>query len=658
MVSGGDAPSYDGYTNNSYNKTSYNDYGGEGKYTDDKSNYKDQTYSDYGSKAKYGEEKDWSGKSWYSSSKNDWSEEKSWKNNKDTYSGWKDGGSWKDHNATSSYGSKSGWDSGNYKNKWSSPDSGSNWSNHRSDAGGWGEQKAPETNNWSSSAWKHGAPPSGSANTWKGGQQSYSDWGSGWKSGGGSGSMTQQLEAVDFSSATLVEFVKNFYTPCESVELRSMDEVDRVRAMHNINIISGSDVPKVVVSFEECSLPEYLLKSLYAQFGPSARPTPIQMQGIPIALSGRDLIGIAETGSGKTLSYIAPAIVHINAQSPAEPGQGPICLVVVPTRELCTQIQEEAHKFTEAIKEMGGVPCKVATAYGGVKKKEQLWYLRDSVDILIAAPGRLIDFLSCGEISLLRTTYLVLDEADQMLDMGFEPQLRQILSQVRPDKQCLMYSATWPKEVRSLALTVFKQAPVHIRVGGGDELRANHQIEQVVMFVKTEKEKQEKLFSEVLPQLYLDKEGNRIDDAKMLIFCNTRLNVDYLTKKMREEGVDAVAIHSGKEQEERNWIFDRFRHGDTKVLVATNLMGRGVDIPAVQIVLNYDLPDSIEDYVHRIGRTARGVTTAHCKAISFLGYKNVPIVKELIHVMAEADQNVPQWLRDFQNDPYGVPESM
>lgn len=637
--------SYGDYNQSSYNKGSYSDYNSDGKYGSEDKNYKSGgTYDDYGSsKGGYGGGKDWdSGKSW--PAKQDWSEEKSWKNNKDTYSGWKDGGSWKEYNNAPA---KPEWND-NYKKKddWSSSGYGAkDWSSKPAAAP---REEWSSGGNWNQGGWKSSSNDSYS----KPAASSYSDWGSsGWNK---KSSLGVTLEPVDFGSATLVEFVKNFYTPCESVELRSMDEVDRIRAMHNINIISGEDVPKVVVSFEECSMPEYLLKSLYAQFGPSARPTPIQMQGIPIALSGRDLIGIAETGSGKTLSYIAPAIVHINAQSPAEPGEGPICLVVVPTRELCTQIQEEAHKFTEAVKEMGGVPCKIATAYGGVKKKEQLWYLRDSVDILIAAPGRLIDFLSCGELSLLRTTYLVLDEADQMLDMGFEPQLRQILSQVRPDKQCLMYSATWPREVRTLALTVFKQPPVHIRVGGDDELRANHQIEQVVMLVKSEKEKQEKLFSEVLPMLYLDKEGNRVDDAKMLIFCNTRANVDYLTKKMREEGVDAVAIHSGKEQTERSWIFDRFRHGDTKVLVATNLMGRGVDIPAVQVVLNYDLPDSIEDYVHRIGRTARGVTTAHCKAISFLAYKNVPIVKELIHVMAEADQDVPQWLRDFQDDPYSV----
>jgi ATP-dependent RNA helicase DDX5/DBP2 len=609
MVSQGDDYSYGSYNKGGYGNDGYSGYNGGSKYKDD---------SNWGG-----------GKSW---SKNDWSEDKSWKN--DDYSKWKGGSDWKSSGDSYSYSkTNNGWDNDSYSNK----NSHSQWESSKTDS--WPSK--PSADKWSGdwSGYKKGNDNTGSWNNNSGG------WSSGRQS-------TLKLEQFDFSSATLVEFVRNFYTPCESVELRSVDEVDRIRAMHNINIISGDDVPKVVVSFEECGLPEYLLKSVYAQFGPNARPTPIQMQGVPIALSGRDLIGIAETGSGKTLSYIAPAIVHINAQAPAEAGQGPICLIVVPTRELCTQIAEEANKFTKAVEEMGGVACKIATAFGGVRKNEQLWLIRESLDILIAAPGRLIDFLSCGEVSLLRTTYLVLDEADQMLDMGFEPQLRQILSQVRPDKQCLMYSATWPKEVRKLALTVFKEAPVHIRVGGDEELRANHQIEQVVMFVQSEKEKQEKLFSEVLPQLYLDKEGNRVDDAKMLIFCNTRVNVDYLTKKMREEGVDAVAIHSGKEQTERTWIFERFRHGDTKVLVATNLMGRGVDIPAVQIVLNYDLPDSIEDYVHRIGRTARGMTTANCKAISFMGQKNTSLARELVHVMAEADQDIPDWLREMQNNPW------
>ena len=155
--------------------------------------------------------------------------------------------------------------------------------------------------------------------------------------------------------------------------------------------------------------------------------------------------------------------------------------------------------------------------------------------------------------------------------------------------------------------------------------------------------------------LYLDEQGNKIDDAKMLIFCNTKDNVDFLTKRMREEGVDAVAMHSGKEQSERLWIFERFRHGDTKVLVSTNLMGRGVDIPAVNIVLNYNLPQNIADYIHRIGRTARGVGQFNCKAISFMGYSDSYLLKDLMRVIGDAGQDVPEWMFEFERNPYYRP---
>jgi ATP-dependent RNA helicase DDX5/DBP2 len=459
-----------------------------------------------------------------------------------------------------------------------------------------------------------------------------------------------KLWPVDFNSVKLVDFVKDFYVPTNSVERRSEEECEAIRSAHGIRILSGHDVPKVIVSFDESSFPEYLVRSLYRHFGPDASPTPIQMQGWPIAMSGRSVIGIAQTGSGKTLTYILPAIVHINAQPPAQPGEGPIALVLVPTRELCTQIAQEAEKFSQAVIEMGGVATKIACAFGGVKKSEQLWAIRDSLDILVAAPGRLIDFVSSNQLSLHRTTFVVMDEADEMLSMGFHDQLNEILSQIRPDRQCLFYSATWPTQVRSLARRVCTDNPVHIQVGS-EELTANHQIEQIISFVSNDKEKMDKLFDEILPQLYMDEHGNRLkEDAKLLLFCNTKDGVDFLTKRMREQGVPAVAIHSGKEQAERLWVFEQFRNGDTKVLVSTNLMGRGVDVPAVNIVVNYDLPKNISEYIHRIGRTARARSLG--RAISFFGYNDVPLVKDLVGVLNEANQIVPEWLAEFQVNPY------
>ena len=586
-----------------------------------------------------------------------------WESKPTTADSWKNGGwtdtssskdDWGKKDWSASGGGKDGWK----KDGWSS--GGNGWSDSKSKWGSsdkgkdWGSSYGSK-DSWSKGSWSDGGNKSWSKDSsgWgSGGSRGYGGGsGGGWGSGGGGGGWGQplQLHPIDFSSIALVDFVKDFYVPTESVKRRSDEECEDIRRASHIAIVSGDEVPKVIVSFDESSFPEYIIRSLYRQFGPDAKPTPIQMQGWPIAMSGRSMVGIAQTGSGKTLAYILPAIVHINAQAPAAPREGPIALVLVPTRELCTQIAQETEKFTQCILDVGGIPTKIACAFGGVKKNEQVWALRDSLDILVAAPGRLMDFLNCGETALKRTTYLVLDEADQMFDMGFEPQLRQILGQIRPDRQTLMWSATWPMEVRNLARSICVDKPVHVQIGV-DELVANHQIEQVVTLVTGEKEKVDRLFSDVLPQLYLADNGDRIEDAKLLIFCNKKDTVDYLTKRMRDEGVAAVAIHSGKEQSERLWVFDQFRTGHTKVLVSTNLMGRGVDVPKVNIVLNYDMPKNISEYIHRIGRTGRA--GAHGKAITFMSYGDSGIANDLIRVMNEASQDVPDWLKELQGNPY------
>jgi ATP-dependent RNA helicase DDX5/DBP2 len=568
---------------------------------------------------------------------------------------------WKSDNGWKSWGNN--WNKDDKKSDWSDQ----KWSNENKSSGWYQDPGRNSYSDDKSSQWKGGNSDwSSQKKTW-GANDGWSSYKSDWKdnsysskgnwggnySGGSWGNKRSgppQLWPVDYSSVDLVKFVKDFYMPSDSVRQRSEEECERIRQSHGISVVSGEDVPKVIVSFEEASFPETFVRSLYRQFGPSARPTPIQMQGWPIAMSGRSVVGIAQTGSGKTLGYIIPAMIHIYAQDPAKPGEGPIALVLVPTRELCTQIAEEASKFSEAVSACEGTPARIACAFGGVKKSEQLWAIRDSLDILVAAPGRLMDFLSSGDTSLARTTYLVLDEADQMFDMGFEPQLRQILTQIRPDRQTLMWSATWPKEVRNLARNICVDNPVHIQIGNTEDICANHQIEQVIMQVYTSNEKVKLLYDEVFPQLYFDANGNRLEEnAKMLIFCNTKDTVDDLTARLRNEGVQAVSIHSGKDQRERLWIFDQFRNGDAKVLVATNLMGRGVDVPKVNIVVNYDLPTSISEYIHRIGRTARAGAVG--KAISFFGRGDLPMVKNLIAVLNEANQDVPDWLHDLHIDP-------
>merc|ERR550514_483078 len=343
-------------------------------------------------------------------------------------------------------------------------------------------------------------------------------------------------------------------------------EADGLRRSKNITIVEGQSVPKPVRTFEEASFPDYVLDEV--QRAGFKEPSPIQIQGWPIALSGRDMVGIAETGSGKTLAFLLPAIVHINAQPYLSKGDGPIVLTLAPTRELAVQTQGECSKFGKSSR------IKNTCVYGGVPKSEQSRDLSEGVEIVIATPGRLIDFLEGDRTNLKRVTYLVLDEADRMLDMGFEPQVRKICSQIRPDRQTLMWSATWPKEVQKLARDICRESPVHINIGSG-ELRANHNIRQYVE-VCTDFDKHRRL------QALVEKV---MDGSRILIFSATKRDADTLTKEMRLDGWPALCIHGDKKQEERDWVMKEFKEGKSPILVATDVASRGIDVKDIKYVI-------------------------------------------------------------------------
>jgi ATP-dependent RNA helicase DDX5/DBP2 len=353
----------------------------------------------------------------------------------------------------------------------------------------------------------------------------------------------------------LISFEKDFYREHPNVGKRTEDEVEKWRRDKQV-IVSGRGVPKPILFFEEANFPEYLVKELLQ--ATYTAPTPIQAQGWPTALKGRDLIGLAETGSGKTLAFILPAIVHINAQPLLQRGDGPIVLILTPTRELAVQVQEQCSKFGASSK------IKNAAVYGGVPKGPQIRDLASGVEIVVATPGRLIDMLASRKTNLRRVTYLVMDEADRMLDMGFEPQIRKIVSQIRPDRQTLMWSATWPKEVQTLARDFLKE-PIQINIGS-TSLTANHCVTQVVE-VCTESDKQSKLLK-LLTKI--------MDGSKILIFTETKKGADALTRVLRSEGFPALAIHGDKSQQERDWVLSEFRSGQTHIMVATDVAARGL----------------------------------------------------------------------------------
>ena len=381
--------------------------------------------------------------------------------------------------------------------------------------------------------------------------------------GGGAGggdkmsNLGANLKQQHFDLSTLPKFEKSFYKEDPAVAARSSSDVDAFRRKQAISV-QGRDVPKPVETFDEAGFPGYVMNEVKAQG--FSRPTPIQSQGWPMALSGRDVVGIAETGSGKTLTYCLPAIVHINAQPLLAQGDGPIVLVLAPTRELAVQIQEEVSKFGKSSR------IRNTCVYGGVPKGGQIRDLARGVEVCIATPGRLIDMLESGKTNLRRVTYLVLDEADRMLDMGFEPQIRKIIGQIRPDRQTLMWSATWPKDVRQLASdyqTNFIQTNI-----GSTELAANHRINQVIEIV-SEFEKRDRM-TKHMEQIMEDKNN------KVLIFTGTKRVADDITRFLRQDGWPALSIHGDKQQNERDWVLNEFKTGKSPIMVATDVASRGI----------------------------------------------------------------------------------
>ena len=309
-------------------------------------------------------------------------------------------------------------------------------------------------------------------------------------------------------------------------------------------------------------------------------------------------------------------------------GDGPIVLVIAPTRELAVQIKRECDKFGFSSR------IKNTCVYGGVPKRPQIMDLSRGVEICIATPGRLIDFLETGKTNLRRVTYLVLDEADRMLDMGFEPQLRKIVSQIRPDRQTLMWSATWPKEIQGLARD-FLRNPIQITIGSLD-LTANKNIKQEFQFCSGYEKT--KTFIGMLDKI--------MDGSRILVFCETKRGCDELTRALRGDGWPALGIHGDKEQSERDWVLSEFKSAKHPLMVATDVASRGIDVKDIRYVINFDIPKTPEDYIHRIGRTARAGKKG--TAVTFVDEsKDAKIAGKIARLAEEAGWDVPDRLRSL-----------
>jgi ATP-dependent RNA helicase RhlE len=312
-------------------------------------------------------------------------------------------------------------------------------------------------------------------------------------------------------------------------------------------------------------------------------PTPIQVQAIPHVISGHDLIGIAQTGTGKTAAFTLPILTKIAAQPATR--RGVRALVIAPTRELVVQIDENVRIYGKHL------PLRVATVYGGVSERPQISALREGVDIVVATPGRLLDLMGqrCGDISALE--FLVLDEADRMLDMGFLPSIRNIVRSLPQKRQTLLFSATLSREIEALTHQ-FQKSPKTVQIG-----RRSNPAETVTQLVY---EVPHHLKGNLLAHLLRDPSLNMV-----LLFTRTKHGADKVARKLEQTGIRTATLHSNKSQNQRLRALKDFKSGSVRVLVATDIAARGIDVDGISHVVNYDFPMHPEDYVHRIGRTGR-----------------------------------------------------
>ncbi|CAK8698602.1 unnamed protein product [Clavelina lepadiformis] len=431
--------------------------------------------------------------------------------------------------------------------------------------------------------------------------------------------------------ANLPDVLKKFYIEDDIISDMTKSEVNQWR--ENNFQVSVSDLSEEnraplnpVMTFEQAfqHYPD-ILTEIYKQG--FKKPSPIQSQMWPIALSGYDVIGIAQTGTGKTLGFLLPAFIHIDVQKvPREKREGPSAVVLTPTRELALQIEQEIKKYS-----YHGIRC--VCVYGGGDRRKQINQVMSGVEIIVATPGRFNDLLACEVISLKSVTFLVLDEADRMLDLGFEPQIMKILIDIRPDRQTLMTSATWPAGVRRLARSYLTN-PFQVNVGSLD-LAATHTVQQIIEIIDEEKKRHRLL------EFINDMEAN----DKVLVFVGRKLTCDDVASDLCLRDIACQSIHGGREQYDREQALEDFKTGEVRILIATDVASRGLDVKDISHVFNMDFPRNTEEYVHRVGRTGRAGRTG--VSLSLFTRNDWASAKPLIDILEEAQQDVPIELHEM-----------
>jgi ATP-dependent RNA helicase RhlE len=349
------------------------------------------------------------------------------------------------------------------------------------------------------------------------------------------------------------------------------------------------------------------------------RPTDIQFKAIKHILNGEDVMAIAQTGTGKTAAFVIPTLELINRKKNKYTKRSIQCLVLVPTRELAKQIASVYNEIGRNTK------AKTFGLYGGVEQNEQINAFAAGIDVLVSTPGRMFDLISQGAIDLSHVRFLVLDEADLMLDLGFSKDIKDVMRFVPDKRQTLFFSATISKKIKSLAYKVVRDA-IRIQISPNNPVAKN--ITHSVVLVSMD----EKRF-------FLENIIKEFPDKKVLVFLRTKVRVERVVSAMERVDIAAEAMHGGIDQQDRFAIFDRFRSGENRVLITTDVAARGIDIPSVDYVVNYDLPDDPENYIHRCGRTGRGKNKG--QAISFCSEPEQKLLSEIEEYTGE---NIEQYL--------------
>ncbi|KXN90443.1 DEAD-box ATP-dependent RNA helicase 35 [Leucoagaricus sp. SymC.cos] len=423
--------------------------------------------------------------------------------------------------------------------------------------------------------------------------------------------------------------LKTSWKPPRYVRDKTPEEHQRLRDKYHI-LVEGEDVPPPIEHFEDMKIPEPILEHLRSKCIVS--PTPIQLQGIPAAFSGRDIIGIAFTGSGKTLTFCLPLILLALEEERKLPfvcGEGPVGVILCPSRELANQTYENVNVWCSALTRDGKYPrLNSLLCIGGISMNDQSHVLSKGIHIVVATPGRLIDMLEKKRFTFNNCKYLCMDEADRMIDLGFEDDVRNIMSFFKRQRQTLLFSATMPRKIQDFARESLIK-PVLVNVGRAGA--ANLDVLQVVEYVKQEAK-----------MVYL-LECLQKTPPPVIIFSENKNEVDDIQEYLLLKGVEAVAIHGSKSQEERQYAIKAFKLGTKDVMVASGVASKGLDFNEIQHVIIFTMPKEIEDYVHQIGRTGRSGKTGI--ATTFVNM-NTPeqTLLDLKYLLVEAGQKVPPFL--------------